>query len=183
VSQDQASLLADLKRGSRAAWSAAVDRHLGNVYGLVFHLSGNDRGTAEELTQETWLEAIGSIGHCDPARGCFRNWLLGIARRRVALHFRRKAARKDSFSLGDCRAEDPQAGAILPLDVLEQVERASAIRAALLVLAEDRRGALLYKYLEGLSVEMIAVWLGRSTKAVEYRKSEGADALHAPSPR
>src|ERR1017187_10001733 len=50
---DEASLIADLKRGTRAAWSAAVDRHLGEVYGFVFHLSGDDRAAAEELTQET----------------------------------------------------------------------------------------------------------------------------------
>jgi len=166
---DEASLIADLKRGAHAAWSAAVDRHLGEVYGFVFHLSGDDRAAAEELTQETWLEAIESIDHCDPARGRFRNWLLGIARRRVALHFRRRAGRKDLRLLGDGMEEmiDLEKGPILPEDTLVQVERAAAVRAALLVLPEDRRTVLLCKYVEGLSVEAIAARLGRTAKAVE----------------
>jgi len=166
---DEASLIADLKRGAHAAWSAAVDRHLGEVYGFVFHLSGDDRAAAEELTQETWLEAIKSIDHFDSARGRFRNWLLGIARRRVALHFRRRAGRKDLQLLGDCMEEifDSESGPILPEDVLVQVERAAAVRAALLVLPEDRRTVLMCKYVEGISVDAIADRLGRTTKSVE----------------
>jgi RNA polymerase sigma-70 factor (ECF subfamily) len=164
---DQSSLIADLKRRDPAAWSTVVDRQLGEVYGFVFHLCRGDRAAAEDLTQETWLEAIESIHDCDSARGSFRNWLLGIARRRVALYFRRRAGRKDFHLLGDFTEEDPEAGAILPLDVLEQVERASAIRAALLVLPADRRAVLLCKYVEGLSVEMIAHRLGRTAESVE----------------
>jgi len=163
---DEASLIAELQRRSHAAWSAAGHRHLGEVFGFVFRLSGDDRAAAEELTQETWLEAIECIDHCDPARGRFRNWLFGIARRRVALHLRRRAGRKDFYLLDDCTG-DLETAEILPQDVLEHVERAEAVRAALLVLPEDRRTALLCKYVQGLSVEAIANRLGKTAKAVE----------------
>jgi RNA polymerase sigma-70 factor (ECF subfamily) len=163
---DEASLIAELKRRSHTAWTFAVDRNLGEVYGFVFRLSGDDRAVAEELTQETWLEAIENIDQCDPARGRFRNWLFGIARRRVALNIRRRAGRKDLHLLDDCM-EDLETAAILPQDVLEQVERAGAVRAALLVLSEDRRTVLVCKYVEGLSVEVIAGRLGKTAKAVE----------------
>jgi RNA polymerase sigma-70 factor (ECF subfamily) len=56
---------------------------------------------------------------------------------------------------------------ILPEDVLEQVERRSVVRAAILLLPDDRRQVLLWKYVEGLSVETIAVRMGRTVKAVE----------------
>ena len=163
---EQSSLIAALKRREPAAWNAVVDHHLGEVYGFVFHLSGNDRVVAEELTQEAWLEAVASIDRCDPARGCFRNWLLGIARRRVALHFRQRAGRKELRLLDD-GMEELETSAILPQDVLEQVERASAVRAAMLVLSEDRRTALEWKYLDGLSVDAMAARFGRTAKAVE----------------
>lgn len=169
VEDEQSSLIAALKQREPAAWNGVVDHHLGAVYGFVFHLSGNDRAVAEELTQEAWLEAVASIDRCDPARGCFRNWLLGIARRRVALHFRQRAGRKELRLLGDGmeELEELETSAVLPQDVLEQVERAVVVRAALLVLSEDRRTALVWKYIDGLSVEAMAARLGRTTKAVE----------------
>jgi RNA polymerase sigma-70 factor (ECF subfamily) len=89
----QSSLIRALKQRDRSAWAVAVDRHFREVYGFVFHLVGGDRSVAEDLNQETWLEAVDGIQRCDEANGSFRNWLFGIARRRVAMHYRRRAAR------------------------------------------------------------------------------------------
>jgi RNA polymerase sigma-70 factor (ECF subfamily) len=88
AADDQSSLMTALQGRDRSAWSAAVDRHLREVYGFVFHLVGGDRAVAEDLNQETWLEALDGIDQCNAARGSFRNWLYGIARKRVALHYR-----------------------------------------------------------------------------------------------
>ena len=98
---EQSNLITALKQRDRSAWSAAVDRHLREVYGFVFHLVGGDRAVAEDLNQETWLEAMDGIDHCDAARGSFRNWLFGIARRRVALYYRRRALAGNPTSLSD----------------------------------------------------------------------------------
>lgn len=167
--EEQVSLITALKRRDRSAWSAAVDRHLHDVYGFVFHLVGGDRAVAEDLNQETWLEAVDGIGQCDADRGSFRNWLFGIARKRVALYYRRRALAGNAMSLSDPVGEAVELGDVsaLPEDVLEQVEQRSVVRAAMLVLSDDRREALLWKYVEGLSVEAIAIRMGRTAKAVE----------------
>jgi len=169
AADDQSSLITVLKQRDRSAWSAAVDRHLHEVYGFVFHLVGGDRAVAEDLNQETWLEALDGIDQCDAAWGSFRNWLYGIARRRVALYYRRRALAAKATSPGGQFEESADWGdtSVLPEDVLEQVEQRAVVRAALLVLPDDRRKALLWKYVERLSVEAIAGRLGRTTKAVE----------------
>ena len=56
---------------------------------------------------------------------------------------------------------------VLPEDVLEEVEQRSVVRAAILLLPDDRREVLLCKYVEGLSVKTIAGRMGRTAKAVE----------------
>ena len=61
ATDDQSSLITALKQRDRSNWSATVDRHLGEVYGFVFHLVGGDRMVAEDLNQETWLEALDAI--------------------------------------------------------------------------------------------------------------------------
>lgn len=181
TADEQSSLIAGLKARDRSAWSAAVDRHLGEVYGFVFHLVGGDRTVAEDLNQETWLEAMDGIDQCDTTRGSFRNWLLGIARKRVALYYRRRALAQNPMLLGDQFEDAIELGdaSILPEDVLEQAEQTSVVRAAMLVLSDDRRKALIWKHVEGLSVEVIAARMGRSAKAVESLLSRARQEMRS----
>lgn len=166
---EQSSLIRALKARDHSAWSAAVDRHLDEVYGFVFHLVGGNRMLAEDLNQETWLEAVDGIDRCDATQGNFRTWLFGIARKRVALYYRRRALAGNPTSLGVVYEDVAGRGdlSVLPEDVLERVERRSVVRAAMLALPDDRRKALIWKYVEGLSVDAIATRMERSAKAVE----------------
>jgi RNA polymerase sigma-70 factor, ECF subfamily len=176
---DQCNLIAALKQRDRSAWSSAVDGHLGELYGFVFHLVGGDRTVAQDLTQEAWLEAVDGIDQCDETRGSFRNWLFGIARKRVALHFRRRALAGPPSSLSGSYVEAIELAdtSVLPEDVLEQVEQQEAVRAALLLLPDDRREVLLSKYVEGLPVAAIADRMGRTAKAVESLLSRAREQV------
>jgi RNA polymerase sigma-70 factor, ECF subfamily len=176
---DQSSLISALKRRDRSAWSAAVDRHLGEVYGFVFHLVGGDRAVAEDLNQETWMEALNGIDQCNADRGSFRNWLFGIARKRVALHYRRRALSSEKGTVPICANPFPSLGniSILPEDVLEQVEQCSVVRAAILALPDDRREVLIWKYVEDLSVDAIAIRMGKTAKAVESLLSRSREQM------
>jgi RNA polymerase sigma-70 factor (ECF subfamily) len=176
---EQSSLITVLKQLDHSAWSAAVDRHLHEIYGFVFQLVGGDRTVAEDLNQETWLEALDGIDQCHAARGSFRNWLFGIARKRVALYYRRRALAGNPASLSDHGGEAAASGdiSVVPEDVLEQVERVCVVRAAMLLLPDDRREVLLGKYVEGLSVETIAIRTGRTGKAVESLLSRAREQM------
>jgi RNA polymerase sigma-70 factor, ECF subfamily len=179
AADDQSSLITALQQHDRSAWGAAVDRHLHEVYGFIFHLVAGDRIVAEDLNQETWLEALDGIDQCNAAQGSFRNWLFGIARKRVALHYRRRALAGNPTSLSDPigEAAEWEAISVLPNDVLEQVERVSVVRAAILLLPDDRREVLLWKYVEGLSVATIAIRMGRTAKAVESLLSRAREQV------
>jgi RNA polymerase sigma-70 factor (ECF subfamily) len=181
VDDEQTMLIAVLKQRQRAAWSAVVDRHLDEVYGFVFHLAGGNRAVAEDLNQEVWLEAIDGIDQCDATRGSFRNWIFGIARRRVALYYRRRMQAGTATAGGEQFEQAAELGdrSVLPEDVLEQVERTSVVRAAMWVLSEDHRRALAWKYVEGLSVEAIAARMGRTAKAVESLLSRSRQEMRA----
>jgi RNA polymerase sigma-70 factor, ECF subfamily len=148
-------------------------RHVGDVFGLVYHLVGGDRHVAEDINQEVWLLAIERFERFDPARGGFRDWLLGIARHRALRHHRRATGQ----AIGG-RPDEPS-DSIPPPELLIGVERADVVRAALLCLHDGSRRVLLDKYAEGLSVAEIAARSGRSAKAVESLLSRARGQLRA----
>src|SRR5262245_841341 len=81
---------AGLQQRTRETWQSAYDRHVGAIFGFVASLLRGSRQPVEEVHQQVWLAAIESIDRFDPAKGDFRSWVLGIARRHVALHFRKQ---------------------------------------------------------------------------------------------
>src|SRR5436190_15642902 len=83
-----------LQRRDSIAWDEFYRRHVGETYGFLVRLVGGDRAAAEDLFQEVWVEALDGIDQYDPERGELRAWLFGIARRRVALYWRRRLAKQ-----------------------------------------------------------------------------------------
>ena len=158
-----------LKKHDPSSWAHAYDCHQRDIYAFIAHLANGDRTLAEELHQQTWLSALSKIHLFDPIRGELRQWLFGIARREVALHYRRQNEKMGSSSeVIDSKSEDEASeGDILPEDVVERMERAAVVRAALAELGTDARCVLLQKYVEDLSVRAIADRIGKSEKAVE----------------
>ena len=171
-------LYESLQKRDAAAWDEFYDEHVPELYGFVFRLVRGDPQTAADVFQDTWLDAISHIEQFDPKRGELRSWLFGIARRRVAMHWRQRLARRGTAAAA--RAEIPVEvldGAVVPDDVIEHLEQAAVVQASLLALPPERRQVLVEKYVEGLSVAQIAARTGKSPKAVESLLSRAREQL------
>lgn len=99
-------------------------------------------------------------------------WLLGIARRTVALALRRRAARRETLTSELSDAERPDRSverlptAEGPEGTLVRAEARGIVRELLQCLTPDQREAILLQYVEQLSVAEIAVVMGRSPASV-----------------
>ena len=164
---DLADDVSALRRLDQQAWAETYDRYVTATYAFIAHLVAGDRVLAEELHQEAWMTAMSAIDQFAPEQGEFRAWLFGIARRRVAMHFRRSDVRATSRILEATDGELSDDDQLLPADIMESVERADAVRAALTELDEPARDVLVNKYVDSLSVAEIADRIGKSPKAVE----------------
>ena len=65
------------------------------------------------------------------------------------------------------------------MEILQQIERAEIVRAALLELSDEERKALIHKYVDSLPVESIARQLNRSPKATESLLTRSREKLRA----
>jgi RNA polymerase sigma-70 factor, ECF subfamily len=169
-----------LQERDAAAWDEVYEEHVREIYGFVFRLVRDDPQTAADVFQDTWLDAISHIGQFDPKRGELRSWLFGIARRRVALHWRQRLARNGTAAaLGAEIPPEVLDGAVVPDDVIEHLEQAAVVQASLLELPPERRQLLVEKYVEELSVAQIAARTGKSPKAVESLLSRAREQFRA----
>ena len=177
---DESRLVEGLKGRERWAWDTLYASRVSELYGFVFHLMHPNRSNAEEMHQDVWLAAARGVEEYDPARGTLRDWLLGIARKRVAQYYRRRYAERNRTMKPreeTCLEVEEPASAVVPEECVQQVERAAVVRAALLAMPEDRRKVLLEKYVVGSPVHEIAERSGRTDKAVESLLSRAREQL------
>ncbi|AFM15740.1 RNA polymerase sigma factor, sigma-70 family [Mycolicibacterium chubuense NBB4] len=153
---------------------ALYDEALPQVYGYFVRRCG-DRGTAEDLTSETFLAAM-DAARKPSAPALTVPWLIGVARHKLADHYRR---RHDRFSVPVAEPpelDDPADGWDAELDriVAEQV---------LARLPEQHRTVLALRYMDDCSVPECAELIGRTVHATEALLVRARRAFRAHYPQ
>ncbi|BBZ26817.1 RNA polymerase sigma24 factor [Mycolicibacterium madagascariense] len=137
---------------------ALYDDALPAVYGYFIRRCG-DRGTAEDLTSETFLAAMDAAQRHEPPQLSVP-WLIGVARHKLADHYRR---RHDRFT-------EPVAEVPEPVEASDgwdaQLDRIVA-EGVLARLPDHHRTVLVLRYLDDRSVPECAELIGRTVHATE----------------
>lgn len=163
-----------LAAGDEAALEAFYRRYVDRIYGFAYTRLCGDRPAAEEVTQETFLAVLRTVGsYCGEAP--LFAWLCTIARHKIADHYRR-ARRRDESQQHQVVEEPGSAPDELEARLLEE-ERRQRVLAALSRLPPHYRQALALKYLDGEPVRAIAAELELSPKATESLLSRAREAL------
>ncbi len=160
-------------RRDPAKFDALYRKYLAQVYAYALYELA-DHHAAEDATERTFLRALAALprfreqARADehPEASTFRVWLFRIARNVVA-NERRSTRRRPAGSL------DAALGAGLELadtsdvegDAVTRDEAAAALRAVR-ALPDDRRRAVLLRFVDEMSTAEIAGVLGRSEGAV-----------------
>lgn len=165
-SADPAARDADLEevlaaQRDRAAFGALYRRYLDRVYGYCFYLLG-DHHDAEDVTERTFLAALGGIHRFRDEGASFRAWLFRIAHNEVAnaIRHRRRHATSPLEAAPEPAADGSPDGAVGAAD------EARRLRAALAQLPEVRRQVIVLRFVDGLSSREVGAVLGRSEGAV-----------------
>ena len=170
---DRDRALVEAARRDPAHFDALYQKYLAQVYAYALYELG-DHHAAEDATERVFLRALAALPRFrelarpedGPEASTFRVWLFRIARNVVA-NERRSRRRSPAASL------EQAVGAGLaiadPLDIEAEAvtrdEAATALRA-LRALPDDRRRALLLRFVDEMSTAEIAGVLDRSEGAV-----------------
>lgn len=160
--------------GDSRALEAFIKATQHDVWRFVAYLF--DGGHADDLTQETFLRAIGAIPRFS-GRSSARTWLLAIARRVVADHIRYLRSRPRTAPGADpellLNRERPSRG-------FEDVVEVNTLIAGL---SDEQREALLLTQLFGLSYQDAAAVCGCPVGTIRSRVARARDALLADPDR
>jgi len=162
-------LMSRYRDGDAAAFEMLYERHKSSLYRYLLRQL-QDRGTAEEIFQEVWMNLINSRQRYR-VKARFTTLLYRIAHNRVVDHYRSRAYRN---SLLDEHSEDGVAqiqddntpGADQILSTTRQVER---LKALISQLPHEQREAFLLHQEAGLSLELIAQVTGAAKETVKSR--------------
>jgi RNA polymerase sigma-70 factor (ECF subfamily) len=152
---------------------------LPEVYGYLLSRCGN-RTLAEELTSETFLGAVNACrkSQAEPVSVA---WLIGVARHKLADHWRRREREERGLRL--VHESEPET-----TDPWDDQLDAMLARQVLGSLGAAHRAALTLRYVDGLGVPEVAAHLDRTLHATEallvrartafrkaYQEKEGSD--------
>lgn len=147
---------------SDGAFDAWYGRTVPRVYSYLLSRCGNDPALAEELTQQTFVAAIDRRSRFD-GRSDTVTWLCGIARHKLADHFRaleRDERRRTRLEIREIQMAE---GAVETLGLGDR----SDIEGALRSLPAAQRAVLVFVVLDDLPVAEAARLMGRSAAAAQ----------------
>lgn len=163
-------MLAARTRRDPAAFSELYRRHFGRVYRYQLAHTGN-AVDAQDLTAQTFLAALEGI---DGFRedGSFGAWLLGIARRKMALYYRSRRTETDLDSALDV----PDMAPSLETLVGKRMQIAHICRL-LKALSPERAEALSLVLFADLTAAETGELMGKSEAAVKMLVFRGLREL------
>jgi RNA polymerase sigma-70 factor (ECF subfamily) len=137
---------------------ALYDSALPEIYGYLARRSPSV-AVAEDLTSETFLAAVDTVQR-RPVDAVTVAWLIGIARHKLADHWRRDERDQRRLTAVAGELDDHE-------DPWDETIDATVAHATLDALGPHHRAALTFRYLDGLPVRQVADLMDRTEHATE----------------
>lgn len=166
-SLDDRALVAEAARGEVKAFAALYDRFAGIMLATAKRMLG-DRGGAEDLMHDVFMEVWRNVDNYDPSRATVRTWILVRLRSRALDRLRSATVRRE-VTTDDVA---PREAAPVAEDPSLAPDRAAVV-AALRNLPDEQRMVIELSYFQGLTSSEIAERMGSPLGTVKSRSAAG----------
>ena len=164
---DDSELIARAAKGDREAFGVLYERYVFRVFRHVYYLT-NDSHTAEDLTAQTFLNALEAISRYEMRGVPFLAWLLRIAYNLTVNHKKVRqngtAPLPEAVEIQDSQ-NSPEASCEAKVEGERVWERVRKLRG-------NQRQVIVMRFIDGLSYADIATVLGKSVgtvRVIQYR--------------
>ena len=177
MTEADAVIIEQARKGDPVAWEKLVVRHTKRVYNLCYRFLGRT-DQAEDLTQEVFIKVFRNINSYNAETGQFATWLMSVGRNLLIDHYRHT---KDERATVSANEEDEDFSVLdtvaasepSPQAQLEREEQAALLRKALGRLPPQLKEAVILRDLEELSYEEIGTILKVPEGTVKSRINRG----------
>jgi RNA polymerase sigma-70 factor (ECF subfamily) len=159
--------LIEAAQGDPSRFAEIYDIYFDRVYAFIARRV-RDRSEAEDLTSETFHQALAHLPRFEWRGAPFGAWLLRIAANAVSDHWRR-LERERGLPCPPAAADPPQ----------DDSEELAAVFRSMRELPEDQRRVVEMRFLGEKSIREIAQHLGRSEGAVKQLQFRALENLRA----
>jgi RNA polymerase sigma-70 factor, ECF subfamily len=181
--QDDERMRGGLLRGDNDVLEEFYERYFSRLYRYIYYRVGHDHQHAEEVVNDTFIEALEKIDRFDPERGTMEAWLITMSRNRIRSNnaaMGRPRERETSWGMlegeldtifADLDSENEQENAIA------HEELADAVGVVMDSLPEEYSKLLEMKYMLDMSTRDIAEMVKKTEKAVESKLTRARAAF------
>ena len=166
--QSEEQLLTAAMTFDEAALGELYDRYETKIYTYIYRRIG-DEPAAEDLTSQVFMRMLQAIREDKAWHSSFSGWLYRIAHNLVIDHYRQRA-RHTQVSIDDnpTLSDDNDN----PVENVAAQMEAEQIRFAMRQLTEEQSEVLSLRFLEGYSIQEVALMMDKTEgaiKALQYR--------------
>ncbi len=185
INIDDTELVKRCRQGDSLAMERLILRYQNRIYSVILKICGNTDDAAE-LTQETFVKVIESIGKFE-GRSSFYTWAFRIAVN-LTLNYCHRSIKLSARSLDDSYAPHDQAAQALkqfltdesspdPADVAQNKELCEIAIKSLMKLDDPHRTVVVLRDIEGMNYAQIAEVLDIELGTVRSRLSRARSNL------
>ena len=171
-SRELSELLARAGLGDRAAFATLYNKTSSHLFAVVLRIN-RDRGQAEDVLQEIYVNVWRSASSFDAAQSQPLTWLTRVARNRAIDSLRRTqtqpqfenrfSGEEEDNDVYDDKADDAPG----PLDLLSQAADARALTDCMQDLSAPQRQSVAMAFYDGLSHAEVAEKMGQPLGTVK----------------
>lgn len=159
---EEADWIRSAQSGDGDGFARLTERYWDRLYRWLYHVT-RDRHVAEDLTQETFLKALGAIKTFRPGSN-FRAWVFRIAHNNFVNQ--KRSEKRTRLSLPEDCASADHGGVEATTENRETLE---VVSRAVAELPDDFRSALMLRVNEELSFGEVAKILGITEETARWR--------------